>query len=106
MDSHCCSTTIKRILPIILVLVLFSNGWADYTGQVVRILDGDTIEVLHNHHAERIRLSGIDCPEKGQAYGKRAKQEVLGMEGDARGSRCGGASSPPWSWRRTIISVP
>ena len=38
------------------------------------VLDGDTIEVLHNTRAERIRLNGIDCPEKGQAYGKRAKQ--------------------------------
>jgi hypothetical protein len=33
-----------------------------------------TFEVLHNIHAERIRFSGIDCPEKGQAYGKRATQ--------------------------------
>jgi micrococcal nuclease len=41
---------------------------------VVGFLDGDTIEVLHNNHPERIRLSGIDCPEKGQAYGTRAKQ--------------------------------
>ena len=47
---------------------------ADFSGQVVSILDGDTLAVLHNHHVERIRLSGIDCPEKGQAYGKRAKQ--------------------------------
>jgi micrococcal nuclease len=37
------------------------------------ILDGDTIDVLNGHHAERIRLSGIDCPEKDHAYGKRAK---------------------------------
>ena len=45
----------------------------DSTGQVIRILDGDTIEVLHNRHPERIRLSGIDCPEKGQPFGIQAK---------------------------------
>ena len=43
----------------------------DCTAPVVSVLDGDTIEVLHNQHPERIRLSGIDCPEKGQAYGMR-----------------------------------
>ena len=45
----------------------------DFTGPVVSVLDGDTIEVMHNHHPERIRLSGIDCSEKGQAYGNNAK---------------------------------
>ena len=34
---------------------------------------GDTLEVLHNQHPERIRLSGIDCPQKRQAFGKKAK---------------------------------
>ena len=37
---------------------------ADFSGHVVSILDGDTLEVLHNQHPERIRLSGIDSPEK------------------------------------------
>lgn len=38
------------------VLSLFvSNGpaYADFTGSVVSVLDGDTIEVLHNRHPER-----------------------------------------------------
>ena len=48
-------------------------GAAELDGPVVRILDGDALEVLHHQRPERIRLSGIDCPEKGQAYGKRAK---------------------------------
>jgi endonuclease YncB( thermonuclease family) len=41
-------------------------------------VDGDTFEVLHNQCPERIR-SGIDCPEKGQAYGTRAKQATSAM---------------------------
>ena len=47
---------------------------ADFSGPVVSVLDGDTIDVLHNQGPSRIRLSGIDCPEKGQAYGQQAKQ--------------------------------
>lgn len=52
---------------------------AEIAGQVVSILDGDTIDVLHNHHPERIRLHGIDCPEKGQPYGKKARQATAGL---------------------------
>jgi micrococcal nuclease len=40
---------------------------------------GDTIEVLRNKHSERIRLNGVDCPENGQAYGKRAKQAASAL---------------------------
>ena len=43
------------------------------------MIDGDTIEVLNGHHAERIRLSGIDCHEKGQAYGNNAKHAASAL---------------------------
>ena len=46
---------------------------------MISILDGDTIEVLHNNRAERIRLSGIDCPEKGLAYGQKAKHAASAL---------------------------
>jgi micrococcal nuclease len=52
---------------------------AEFSGRVVSILDSDTIQVLHSQQPERIRLSGIDCPEKGQAYGKQAKQAVSAL---------------------------
>ena len=74
------------VLTLCSFLFLFSpsRAVADFSGLVVSVLDGDTLEVLHNDRPERIRLSGIDCPEKGQAYGTRAKQAaselVLGGE--------------------------
>ncbi len=46
----------------------------EFTGKVVGVSDGDTITVLHNGKGERIRLHGIDSPEKRQAFGNRAKQ--------------------------------
>jgi endonuclease YncB( thermonuclease family) len=52
---------------------------ADFTGKVVAVIDGDTIEVLHNQHTEQIRLNGIDCPQKGQAYGHKAKDAVADL---------------------------
>ncbi len=62
------------VLLLVLVTLYLALSVTEYQGKVVRILDSDTIEVLHNQRHERIRLKGIDCPEIGQAYGKRAKQ--------------------------------
>ena len=65
---------------LVLVLFLFRVGPAfSFTGEVVGVLDGDTIEVLHNGKAQRVRLHGIDCPEKGQPYGTNAKQATSAM---------------------------
>lgn len=50
-------------------------AWAeDFTGKVVGVIDGDTIEIMHQGKPERARLDGIDCPESYQALGRRAKQ--------------------------------
>jgi endonuclease YncB( thermonuclease family) len=37
------------------------------------VADGDTITVLHNGQPEKIRFWGIDCPEKNQDFGTKAK---------------------------------
>jgi micrococcal nuclease len=64
----------KPIVIFLFLFFLFSAVDAfPFTGQVVSVLDGDTIEVLYNRKAQRIRLHGIDCPEKGQPFGKIAK---------------------------------
>ncbi len=63
-------------LPLFLGIALVASQAlaADFTGRVVGVSDGDTITVMHNGKGERIRLHGIDCPEKRQAFGNRAKQ--------------------------------
>jgi endonuclease YncB( thermonuclease family) len=33
---------------------------AEYTGRVMGVIDGDTIDVLNGHHVGHIRLNGID----------------------------------------------
>ena len=60
------------MLTLLLLLVAI-----DFEGRVVEIVDGDTVGVMHDGRAERIRLNGIDAPEKRQAFGRRA-QDYLG----------------------------
>lgn len=66
---------LTRVLLTCFALLLYpSVSFADFSGPIVSVLDGDTLDVLHNRQPERIRLNGIDCPEKGQAFGQKAKQ--------------------------------
>ena len=47
-----------------------------FNGQVVGVSDGDTLKVMESGRAEKVRLARVDCPEKGQAFGTRAKQRT------------------------------
>ena len=62
-------------ITIVFLLSLPVHTWA-WSGEVVGITDGDTINVLNSKTLKemKIRLYGIDCPEGGQAFSKRAKQ--------------------------------
>ena len=47
---------------------------------VVAVADGDSVTVVdETHQQHRIRLSGIDAPERRQAYGGRAKQHLSAL---------------------------
>ena len=46
-------------------------------GKVVSVADGDTITVLDADKTQhKIRLNGIDAPEKAQPFGQRSKQSL------------------------------
>ncbi|MFK7976546.1 MAG: thermonuclease family protein [Halioglobus sp.] len=49
----------------------------DITGRVVRVADGDTVSILDaNKKQHKIRLYGIDTPERDQAYGNKARKAL------------------------------
>ncbi|EHF0280778.1 thermonuclease family protein [Salmonella enterica] len=52
---------------------------AEIRGKVIRVLDGDTIDVLQDKNPVRIRLANIDAPEKKQAYGRWSANQLNGL---------------------------
>lgn len=61
---------------LILMYVLFPVLILSQTkGKVIKISDGDTITILlKGKEQKKLRLAEVDCPEKGQAFGKNARQ--------------------------------
>ena len=68
--------------PLVLAALLFALPAFGHqlTGRVVAVADGDTITVLDAAQRQtKVRLSGIDAPEKKQPYGTRTKQHLAGL---------------------------
>ncbi len=68
------------LLTLTVLVVVWASALADsLTGKVVKITDGDTLYVLDaNYKQHKIRLAGIDAPERKQAYGL-ASRKALGF---------------------------
>lgn len=66
----------KKFLVPLLMLVATLWAHADVvSGKVVRVADGDTITVLDAQlQQHKIRLAGIDAPERRQAFGQRSRE--------------------------------
>lgn len=64
---------------VLLVLLAGVAAAEEFSGPVVGVTDGDTITVLRAGQPERVRLLGIDAPEKRQAHGAQAKAFVSSL---------------------------
>jgi len=67
----------QKLFAYTLLLISFELNAATLQGRVVGVADGDTITVLDATNTKhKIRLQGIDAPEKAQAFGQRSKQSL------------------------------
>lgn len=67
----------KRGAASALLLLALTAQAETIKGRVVGVADGDTITVLDATKTRyKIRLAGIDAPEKAQAYGQRSKESL------------------------------
>jgi endonuclease YncB( thermonuclease family) len=73
-------TTWYRYLFILVVTFVTSTADADISGKVVAVTDGDTIKILDNNNLQhKIRLTGIDAPEKAQPFGNASRKHLAFM---------------------------
>jgi len=76
-----------RHLAILFALAACGAQAEVLEGRVIAVSDGDTITIVDaSKQQHRIRINGIDAPEKGQAFGERSKQNLskLAFQKDAR----------------------
>lgn len=75
-------STLKFLISCLCTITLFifsisSVHAQTIEGRIVRITDGDTLILLDaSNRNKKIRLSGIDAPEKGQPFGKASKKAL------------------------------
>ncbi len=70
-----------RVITLFFFVFLSLTAFADsLTGKVVKITDGDSLYVLDaNYKEHKIRLAGIDAPERKQAYGLASRKHLLSI---------------------------
>lgn len=71
-----------RRLTALLALFLLCCGAAraeQFAGRVIVVIDGDTVLLLRHGHPLKVRLAGIDAPEKSQDYGMASRDALAQM---------------------------
>lgn len=83
-------TSLRVILAIVVLLGTMTTLYTrhdslekspvedEFSGKVIRVIDGDTVKLLTgSNELRRVRLAFIDSPEIGQAYGQSARKNLV-----------------------------
>ncbi len=72
--------SLTKLVALVLISINCGLSAGTIQGKVVAVADGDTITVLDASNTKhKIRLQGIDAPEKAQAFGQKSKQSLHQM---------------------------
>lgn len=85
----------KKLIFLLLVHFYFLSFSQFY--KVIGIKDGDTVSILMDKEEKTVRLAHIDCPEKKQPYGTKAREmtsdlcfgKMVSLKGDGKSDRNG-----------------
>ena len=59
---------------LLIIFCFLSCTIEQHTGKVVKVVDGDTFDLMFEGKKIRVRMFGIDSPERGQAFNVKAKE--------------------------------
>jgi endonuclease YncB( thermonuclease family) len=79
-NRHLSSVRALVVTAVLYASLVGVSHAAEIVGRVVKVSDGDTITVLDGSKAQhRVRLLGVDAPEKGQDFGEVSRRELAAL---------------------------
>ena len=69
--------TFMRHAIFFVAFCLATPAWAEFTGRVLYVNDGDTLTMRVDGKRVKVRLDGIDAPERGQPYAKSSRTSLV-----------------------------
>jgi micrococcal nuclease len=71
-----CILKIRWVAVLFLLGTLTAAYAEEFSARVIVVIDGDTVLILRGNKQIKVRLAGIDAPEKAQAFGENSKQSL------------------------------
>lgn len=72
-----------NILRSLILVALLAAGnlaqGAEFVAKVIAVLDGDTVLIKRANGLKKIRMAGIDAPEKAQTFGETSRRSLADM---------------------------
>lgn len=66
-----------KLFSFVIFTLIYSGCFAQITGKAVKVTDGDTFHLLTDNKEQiKVRMYGIDAPEKTQDFGQKSKERL------------------------------